>query len=484
MANMTFNANLLPKTNLGFDLGSSEKRWRNIYGYSSNAISWDNTNKKLQQTVSSDGAADVLSFAAGDGIALTGAESSLTIAANTTLLTPPSSSTSYYILFNDTSSTGGGKLYKNSTVRLSIKSGTTSSNGFTSLKLGNSTASGTTGNMEGSILLYSTGSNYIYLCASSGSNSPAYYFPVNNISGSRYVVNIASNTAVGSSLKPVYVASNGVVTECDFTPTTQFNVGKLLYQEGNQNNNSKDVRASEAFTIMHTFWGGDAPAIGKVEGDLSYVTVSLGAGNKVEGRLEIYPRPVSTNNTTPAIIASDIGTTVTSTSAMYHFYADGKAFGTNNEKRTVVSIKRNTATGSATTPVYIDQYGAVTAGSAYAGATAITLNGTSAAAGTASFYAPTDAGTLGQYLKSGGSGTAPTWETFSAATVGLDNVTNDAQVTNIAWDSTNKKITQTIGSNTTDVATQADLQSAIFIISDTAPVDTSVIWLKPVSSSS
>lgn len=31
MANMTFNANLLPKTDLGFDLGSSEKRW-NIYG--------------------------------------------------------------------------------------------------------------------------------------------------------------------------------------------------------------------------------------------------------------------------------------------------------------------------------------------------------------------------------------------------------------------------------------------------------------------
>ena len=31
MANMTFNANLLPKTDLGFDLGSSDQRW-NIYG--------------------------------------------------------------------------------------------------------------------------------------------------------------------------------------------------------------------------------------------------------------------------------------------------------------------------------------------------------------------------------------------------------------------------------------------------------------------
>lgn len=341
---------------------------------------------------------------------------------------------------------------------------------------------------------------------------------------------------------------------------------------------------------MHTFWGGDAPAIGKVEGDLSYITVSLGAGNKVEGRLEIYPIPVSTNNTTPAIIASDIGTTITSTSAMYHFYADGKAFGTNNEKRTVVSIKRNTATGSATTPVYIDQYGAVTAGSAYAGATAVTLNGTSAAAGTASFYAPTSAGSAYQFLQSNGSD-APIWGTFTAgnginltsASTGLtiaaktvvknpttftavrmipyalgisdttDNSGNLYKTTSIMaflTDSpTNPSARLLVGGADTDglltianndgthhatlavesnrsnvstyylpdyngdrylthvgsvssttgdsgmpvyvntngaieACTKSDLQANIFVISDTAPTDTSVIWLKPVSSTS
>lgn len=116
-------------------------------------------------------------------------------------------------------------------------------------------------------------------------------------------------------------------------------------------------------------------------------------------------------------------------------------------------------------------------------ATLVTLNGTNkTAASVASFYAPTAAGTSGQYLKSSGSG-APTWATFSASTVGLGNVTNHAQVTAIGWDSTNKAITQTVsGSTTTTKVTQANLQSAIFVISDTAPSDTSVIWLKPVTS--
>lgn len=48
------------------------------------------------------------------------------------------------------------------------------------------------------------------------------------------------------------------------------------------------------------------------------------------------------------------------------------------------------------------------ANSTYAGGTAVTLNGISKAASTASFYAPTSAGTSGYVLKSNGSGT-PTW---------------------------------------------------------------------------
>lgn len=73
--------------------------------------------------------------------------------------------------------------------------------------------------------------------------------------------------------------------------------------------------------------------------------------------------------------------------------------------------------GSSTAPVYLDS-GEATACSAYAGGTAVTLNGTSKAASTASFYAPTAAGTSGQVLKSAGSG-APTWAAANAALVGI-----------------------------------------------------------------
>ena len=60
------------------------------------------------------------------------------------------------------------------------------------------------------------------------------------------------------------------------------------------------------------------------------------------------------------------------------------------------------------------------------GATAATQGGIIYASSTTA-YASTAAGTSGQYLKSNGTG-APTWASFSASTVGLGNVTNDAQV--------------------------------------------------------
>ena len=73
--------------------------------------------------------------------------------------------------------------------------------------------------------------------------------------------------------------------------------------------------------------------------------------------------------------------------------------------------------GSTTKPIYLSS-GTATECSTYAGGTAVTLNGTSKAASTASFYAPTDVGTSGQILKSNGSG-APTWVNQSTLTVGL-----------------------------------------------------------------
>lgn len=72
--------------------------------------------------------------------------------------------------------------------------------------------------------------------------------------------------------------------------------------------------------------------------------------------------------------------------------------------------------GSTTKPIYLNS-GTATECSTYAGGTAVTLNGTSKAATTASFYAPTTAGTSNYVLKSNGSG-APTWIAQSSLSVG------------------------------------------------------------------
>ena len=72
--------------------------------------------------------------------------------------------------------------------------------------------------------------------------------------------------------------------------------------------------------------------------------------------------------------------------------------------------------GSATKPIYLSS-GTATECSAYAGGTAVTLNGTSKAGATASIYAPTASGTSGYILQSNGNNAAPTWvETVPKAT--------------------------------------------------------------------
>ena len=90
---------------------------------------------------------------------------------------------------------------------------------------------------------------------------------------------------------------------------------------------------------------------------------------------------------------------------------------------TLLEAKQNkvSALGSATKPVYISSSGTFTAGNTYAGGTAVTLNGTSKAGNTASFYAPTTVGEDGQLLMSGGSAKTPEWFTPHYVDKSLDN---------------------------------------------------------------
>lgn len=75
----------------------------------------------------------------------------------------------------------------------------------------------------------------------------------------------------------------------------------------------------------------------------------------------------------------------------------------------MVKSALRTDVGSSTIPVYVDSSGEIQACTTYAGGTAVTLNNSSKAGSTASFYAPTAGGTANYVLIGNGTTSAPTW---------------------------------------------------------------------------
>lgn len=112
----------------------------------------------------------------------------------------------------------------------------------------------------------------------------------------------------------------------------------------------------------------------------------------------------------------DLGSSSYRWKKLYAVTFDGNA--TSATSATTASKLGTSTVGGSTVPIYLSN-GWPNTCSTYAGGTAVTLNGSDKGALTASFYAPTSAGTSGYYLKSNGSG-APTWAAFPT-----DNDTKD-----------------------------------------------------------
>ena len=131
-----------------------------------------------------------------------------------------------YLLFQQDRSSNSGTVnarYHNS---LSVTSNVSSSNSgtqWTELWIGNSTASGTAGNSQGWIGLYTSGSSTTQIAAYGTGNSNYFYIP--NYAGSGYAVTAAGVSAVGSATKPVYLAANGRVTALDHDVVSAFSYG-------------------------------------------------------------------------------------------------------------------------------------------------------------------------------------------------------------------------------------------------------------------
>lgn len=111
------------------------------------------------------------------------------------------------------------------------------------------------------------------------------------------------------------------------------------------------------------------------------------------------------------------GTTVVA-EAEHATTADSATTATSATSATTAEKLGSETVGSTTKPIYLNN-GVATAGSTYAGGTKVTLNGSAKGGSTASFYAPTSAGTSGYVLTSSGTG-APTWselDTYSTSEI-------------------------------------------------------------------
>ena len=146
----------------------------------------------------------------------------------------------------------------------------------------------------------------------------------------------------------------------------------------------------------------------------------------MDGDRRVYQSYSTANASYPLLLTSASGITSTSSRGAYEAILNNKIYAnpstgtvtattfsgalSGNATTATTATKLGTANkGAGTKPIYLAA-GVPTECSTYAGGTAVTLNGTSKAASTASFYAPTGAGTSGQLLKSNGSG-APGWMT-------------------------------------------------------------------------
>ena len=122
------------------------------------------------------------------------------------------------------------------------------------------------------------------------------------------------------------------------------------------------------------------------------------------------------------------------------------------------------STGSASTPIYINSNGNITSCSQYAGGTAITLNGTSKSASTASFYAPTSSGTSGQVLISGGSSNAPSFRALIDADI--PNSLTLTSISSAAASGTNASISFYRGGTTSNKIAEFDTSGNFIPVSN------------------
>lgn len=173
-------------------------------------VAWDSTNKKITKTINGS-STDVVQFVAGDNITLTGASGKLTIGVNGTLPVANGGT-------GNTSFTAGRLVYAESTSKLAetkfahlnYQDGTTSTDGYEELVLGNATTTGTAGNAFGRIALYSNNTKGSYITTAPTTAWPNHVLPAT--AGWLVTAGNGSTTGAGSANVPVYISTSGIAT--------------------------------------------------------------------------------------------------------------------------------------------------------------------------------------------------------------------------------------------------------------------------------
>ena len=138
------------------------------------------------------------------------AGSAITATNVTGVTTNPTSETIYNIPFGAIN--GDAQLKVNNGLQYLTLEGTTSTAGTARLKLGNGVASGTAGNKEGIIRMYSRDSTYYAQLAPATTMTANRTIRYPDAAGWVAVGGNGSSTGVGSSSQPVYLSTGGVLT--------------------------------------------------------------------------------------------------------------------------------------------------------------------------------------------------------------------------------------------------------------------------------
>lgn len=197
----------------------------------------------------------------------------------------------------------------------------------------------------------------------------------------------ASGTVVGSSAS---------TTSNTTSALTNGNV-YLNHVENGAVKNSHKISGSGATTVT-------SDASGNIV--VSSTNTDTKVTNTLATTTKAYVTGTTSGSTNTGTQVFDTGVYLTTTAGELAATKFTGALNGNATTATTATKLGSSTIGSSTAPVYLNS-GTATKCSTYAGGTAVTLNGSSKAASTAAFYAPTTAGTSGQVLTS--TGGAPGW---------------------------------------------------------------------------